>query len=311
MGPSFMSPLRGILFKIISVMVFVAMSSLVKSLEDRVPAGQVVFFRSLFAMPVIIVWLWARGALATGLKVQNPMSHFWRGVVGTSAMGLGFAGIKFLPLPEVVAIGYAAPMLVVVFAAMFLGEKVGVFRVGTVLIGLIGVMIIMYPRLTVFDHETVAKYEALGAMLILMSACFAALAQIYVRMMVQSEDTAAIVFYFSLSATIISLITVPFGWAIPSAFDLGILILIGLIGGVGQIFLTSSYRYAEASVVAPFEYASMLFAIVIGYFVFDEVPTKTVLIGAAIVIFAGVVIILRERHLGLKRTKARAGLTPS
>ncbi|MGB3278579.1 MAG: EamA family transporter, partial [Pseudorhodobacter sp.] len=111
-----MRPMRGIFFKLCSVVTFIVMASLIKATASHVPPGEAVFFRSFFAMPVIIAWLAMRGELRTGLKASAPMGHVWRGVVGTMAMGLGFAGLGYLPLPEVTAIGYAAPLLTVIFA---------------------------------------------------------------------------------------------------------------------------------------------------------------------------------------------------
>ena len=142
-----MNPPLGIALKLGAVTAFVAMQVLIKSTEGRVPPGEVVFFRSFFAFPVILAWLaWTR-ELRVGLRTDNPMSHVWRGVVGTSSMGLGFAGLQRLPLPEVTAISYAAPILTVIFAAMFLGEQVRVFRLTAVMVGLVGVMIVLAPRL--------------------------------------------------------------------------------------------------------------------------------------------------------------------
>ncbi len=305
-----MQPIKGIFFKLGSVTLFIVMSSLIKASADHVPPGEAVFFRSFFAIPVIFAWLWLRGDLATGLRVTSRLAHFWRGFMGTCAMGLMFAGLGLLPLPEVTAIGYAAPLLTVIFAAMFLGEEVRAFRLGAVALGMVGVLIVLSPRLTVFSGEEVARAEALGAMLVLMGAVCAALAQIYVRNLVKTEQTSAIVFYFSLTSTLLALLTLPFGWVVPAPAEAGLLILAGLLGGTGQIFLTTAYRYADASVVAPFDYASMLMAILIGYFVFDEVPTGQMLAGAGLVILAGVAIILREHALGLRREKARQGMTP-
>ncbi|MEM7075276.1 MAG: DMT family transporter [Pseudomonadota bacterium] len=305
-----MQPFKGIALKLCAVILFVIMSSLIKVTSDAVPPGQAVFFRSLFAIPVILIWLLVRGEMTTGLKVRSRMGHVWRGVVGTTAMGLMFAGLGLLPLPEVTALGYTAPLLVVVFAAMFLDEKVGIYRLGAVALGLVGVIIILVPRLTAFDGPTVQTAQAVGAVLVLMGAVCAALAQIYIRKLVQSEQTSAIVFYFSLTSTALSLLTLPFGWTIPGGTETALLILAGLVGGTAQIFLTSSYRHADASVIAPFDYASMLFAIVIGYVIFDEVPTRHMLFGAVLVVLAGIIIILRERQLGLKRGQARALKTP-
>lgn len=305
-----MNPVKGIGLKLCAVLLFIIMSALIKAASARVPAGEAVFFRSVFALPIILGWLWMRHDLRTGLKVKSPMSHFWRGLVGTTAMGCGFAGLGLLPLPEVTALGYAAPLLTVVFAAMFLGEEVRAFRLSAVALGLVGVLIVLSPRLTLLEGETVETGAAIGAIVVLLGAVCAALAQIYIRKMVQTEQTSAIVFYFSITATFLSLLTVPFGWVIPNGTEAALLICAGLLGGIGQIFLTSSYRFADASVVAPFDYASMIFALGIGYFIFDETPTLTMLCGAALVILAGVLIILREHQLGIQRGKSRKNMTP-
>jgi drug/metabolite transporter (DMT)-like permease len=303
-------PIKGITLKVCAVMLFIVMSAMIKAASEHVPAGQAVFFRSLFAIPVILIWLTVRGSLKTGLKVTSVMGHFWRGVVGSTAMGLSFAGLALLPLPEVTALGYAAPLLVVVFAAMFLNEQVGIFRIGAVALGLVGVLIILTPRLTTLSGPNVQTAEAVGALLVMVAAICAALAQIYIRKLVATEETSAIVFYFSVTATLLSLLTLPFGWVWPTGHEATLLVLAGLLGGTAQIFLTSAYRYADASVVAPFDYVSMLFALVIGYVVFGEVPTQPMLMGAALIILAGIIIIARERYLGLKRGRASAIRTP-
>ncbi len=298
-----MQPLRGILFKVMSVCMFMGMASLIKAASVDVPPGQAVFFRSFFALPIIFGWLAIRGELRNGWKTKNPMGHFWRGLVGTSAMGLGFTGLGLLPLPEVTAIGYAAPLLVVVFAAMFLNEEVRAFRLSAVALGMVGVLIVLSPRLSVGAALNVS--ETLGAVVVFMGAVLAALAQVFVRKLVATETTAAIVFWFTITSTIMSLFTLPWGWVVPGWSVALMLIMAGLLGGIGQILLTSSYRYADASLVAPFDYTSMILALTIGYFVFDEVPTGTMLIGAGIVIAAGVLIIWRERQLGLQRAQQR------
>ncbi len=305
-----MRPLHGIALKVASVLVFIVMASLIKTTIDHIPAGEAVFFRSFFAIPVIVAWLAMRRELATGFKAKNLISHFWRGMMGTMAMGLGFAGLAYLPLPEVTAIGYASPLLVVVFAAMFLGEEVRLFRIASVALGLTGVLIVLSPRLSIGSSDVASHREAFGAILVLAGAFCAALAQVFVRKLVFTEKTAAIVFYFSLSSAALSLVTLPFGWVMPSPTEFATLVVVGLLGGLGQILLTSSYREADASLIAPFDYASMVFALLIGYFIFDEVPTVTMLVGASIVIFAGVLIIWRERKLGLERTKGRKAMTP-
>ncbi len=303
-----MRPLRGIALKVLSMMLFIVMASLIKAVSDTVPPGQAVFFRSFFALPVILVWLAWRQELTTGLKTANPLGHFWRGLIGTAAMGLGFAGLAFLPLPEVTAIGFAAPILTVVFAAMFLGEQVRTFRLSAVALGMVGVMIVIWPRLSL--DADMGTGEALGAILVLMGAVFVALAQVFLRKLVNTETTPAIVFWFSITASALSLLTLPFGWVVPGAQAVVFLVLAGLLGGLGQVFLTSSYRFADVSVIAPFGYVQILFSLAIGYWVFSEVPTGPMLFGASLVIAAGVIIIWRERQLGLERAKPTKAGTP-
>lgn len=298
-----MQPLRGIIFKVLSVCMFMGMASLIKAASADVPPGQAVFFRSFFALPIILGWLAIRHELRHGWKTVNPMGHFWRGLVGTSAMGLGFTGLGLLPLPEVTAIGYAAPLLVVIFAAMFLNEDVRAFRLSAVALGMIGVLIVLSPRLSV--GASLNSSETLGAIVVLMGAVLAALAQVFVRKLVATESTAAIVFWFTITSSVMALFTLPWGWVMPTWTIATMLVMAGLLGGIGQILLTSSYRFADASLVAPFDYSSMILALLIGYFIFDEVPTGTMLIGAGIVIAAGVLIIWRERKLGLQRAQQR------
>lgn len=305
-----MQPLKGIAFKITAIALFSIMAALIKATADEVPAGQAVFFRSFFALFVIFIWLLQRGEMPQGLRVNNAMGHVWRGVIGTTSMAMNFAALGLLPLPEVTAIGFAAPLMTVIFAAMFLGEEVRAFRLTAVGIGLIGVCVVLWPRLTIFDADQASAVATVGVMLVLGSALFRALAQIHIRKLVQTDQTSAIVFYFSLTASCLSLLTLPFGWVIPTWEQAVLLVTAGLIGGVAQIMLTSCYRFAPASVVAPFDYVAMLFAIIIGYVWFSEIPTPQMLVGAAIVISAGILIIWRERQLGLQRGKARPGITP-
>jgi len=298
---------RAIIFKILSVFLFVVMAGIIKSVSGHVPPGQSVFFRSFFAIPVIVVWLMMRKELRIGFKTQNPMNHVWRGVIGTSAMAMTFGALGLLPLPEMTAIGYAMPIFVVIFAAMFLNETVRLFRLVSVAVGLIGVMIIMAPRLSV---DVIDVTETLGAVLALGAAVGAALAQVFIRKLTKTETTSSIVFWFSVTASGLSLLTIYWGWVVPTPKEAALLIIAGFIGGVGQILLTSSYRLADASFVAPFEYSSMLFSIAIGFAFFDEVPTLTTLVGAAVVIAAGIMIIWRERQLGLERSKTRKAMSP-
>ena len=300
-----------------AVFLFMVMAALIKAASDAMPAAQAVFFRSVFAIPVIGLWLWQTGHLHDGLIPRNLSGHIWRGLFGTSAMALTFAGLALLPLPEVTAIGYATPMFTVILAALLLGERVRLFRLSAVALGLIGVSIVIAPRLSLDGGYSDAA--TLGALFVLTAAILRALVQIHVRRLVHTESTSAIVFYFSLTASCLSLITLPLGWlfpvpalawTLPGWHATGLLICAGLLGGVAQIMVTSSYRFGSASMLAPFDYASMIFAVLIGWFVFAEAPTPAILAGAALVIAGGVLIIWRERQLGLDRGKSKGKVPP-
>ena len=303
-------PMKAISLKISSVVIFVCMSTLIKAAGKDITTGQITFYRSAFAMVPIMVYLATRGELVDAFRTRYVFGHLTRGFVGIVSMSFGFYGLVHLPLPEAIAIGYAMPLIAVMIAAVFLKETVGIYRWSAVLVGLVGVTIITWPRLTLFDQGGVGTGEALGAAAVLLSATLGAVAMVLVRRLVKTERTPTIVLYFSLSASVFSLATLPFGWVELSGTALTLLALAGFCGGVAQLLLTASYRYADVSTIAPFEYTSIVLGLGFGYVLFDDVPTLAMLIGTATVISAGIFIIVREHRLGLQRKAARRHITP-
>lgn len=296
--------MTGIGLKLASVCVFLGMASLLKA-SQGVPAGQLVFFRSFFAILPIIIYLVYRRELIVGLQTSRPLSHLWRGLIGTGGMATGFYALTQLPLPEAITINYATPLLIVVFSAVFFHEQVRLYRWSAVLVGLVGVVIIIWPRLTVFSGGVTDMSGAtLGAISALVSCCFAATAMVLVRRLVDTERSATIVLYFSVTSAVLGLCSLPFGWVMPTTEQFALLIGAGIFGGIGQILLTESYRHADMSVIAPFEYASLLLSILVGYFLFSEVPSVEMLVGGTIVVGSGIFIIYREHMLGLERKRA-------
>lgn len=300
-------PLTAIALKTMSVAIFVAMQSFIKAAGD-VPAGQIVFFRSFFAiLPLLIFMAWHR-ELATAWKTKRPMSHLWRGLVGTMSMALTFFALTRLPLPEAIVLNYAQPLLVVVFSAIFLGELVRLYRWSAVVVGLIGVVIVSWPKLTLFggvgDREFVGVIAALGG------AGLSAIAMLLIRNLVGTEKSATIVLWFSLTASSLALLSLPFGWSSLSSSQAFMLIAAGFCGGVAQVFMTEAYRYGEASTVAPFEYSSLILGLIVGYFLFNEAPTTHMMVGGLIVVGSGLFILWRERRLGLDRAAAKKVAPP-
>lgn len=303
-----MNPLLGIALVLAATLSFTLMAALVRFLGQDIPLGEVVFARSFFAfIPLLAMIAW-RGELGTALHTRHPWAHFSRSAVGAFAMFLNFAALALLPLADATAIGFAAPIFTVVLAAFFLGEVIRIRRWSAVGAGFVGVLVMLSPFIGTTQH---GEDAALGALLATAGAFTVAVAMTQVRHMSKTESTSSLVFYFSLTCSLCGLATIPWGWVTPSLSEFGLMVAMGLLGGLGQILITESYRHAAASVVAPFSYTAMIYSIVIGYFAFDEIPEPIVLVGAAIVIAAGLFVIWRERKLGLDRSEEkRAIATP-
>jgi len=305
-----MNVVTAIAIKMISVMLFAVMSTLVRYLGDAVPVGQVVFFRSAFAIvPVVVIYAW-RSELAAAVRTGRPLGHVTRGLISVVGMFLNFAALARLQLVDATAIGFASPLITVALAAFILKEHVRAYRWTAVAVGFGGVLVMMWPYLDVGRLAAGSAESTIGALCAITAAFTNAGTVIQTRRLTDSETTSSIVFYFSLICTIAGACTLPFAWHQPTLAELAALIGIGLLGGLSHIFLTESYRYAAASVVAPFDYTAMIWAFLLGYTFFDELPNIYIFIGSAVVCAAGLFVIWRERRLGLERVRNLLGGTP-
>jgi drug/metabolite transporter (DMT)-like permease len=302
-----MNPLIGIALVVTSTLAFTLMAAVVRFLgQETMPLGEIVFARSFFALiPLLGMILW-RGELATALHTRNLGGHVSRSVFGTLGMFLNFGALALLPLADATAISFATPIFSVALAAIFLGEVVRVRRWSAVGVGFIGVLVMLWP----FVGEYHDSNATLGAILGLAGALVVAGAMTQVRHLSRTETTSSLVFYFSITCCVFGLATLPWGWVMPTPAQLALMVTMGLLGGLGQILVTESYRHAPASVLAPFAYTSMIYSVVIGYLWFAEVPQGIVLVGAAIVIAAGLFVIWRERKLGLDRAEEKRASGP-
>jgi drug/metabolite transporter (DMT)-like permease len=297
---------KAIGIKIVSTVLFALMSVLVRWVGDKFPVGQVVFFRSACALlPVLVVYAWRRELMAA-VRTGRPFGHLGRGMISVCGMFLNFAALARLPLVDATAISFASPLITVIFAALLLKEDVRIFRWSAVVVGFVGVLVMLWPYLDLVGKMTASTATTVGALCALASAFTNAGSVIQTRRLTDSETTSSIVFYFSLICAIAGLATWPFGWETPSAGELVALISIGVLGGLSHIILTESYRYAPASVVAPFDYLAMLWAFLFGFAVFGEIPTIHVYIGSIIVAGAGLFVIWRERKRGIERVRTTA-----
>ena len=302
------SVLPAIAHKIAATGLFTIMGALIKTIGTDYPTNQIVFVRSLFALIPVLVMVQAAGGWSV-LPTRYPWSHVGRSVAGLTAMSCLFAAFALIPLATATAIFYAAPLLTTMFAALLLGERVRRYRWAAVVAGFVGVVVMLAPAgLRLSDAE--ADGYALGAGLAFAGAVFMALAMVQIRRMTAFEPSIRIVFYFTAFGTVAAGLTLPFNAVVPSWADAAVMVAIGVTGGLAQFCLTAAYRGAPASVIAPFDYTSMLWALAIGYIVFAEVPQPLVLVGAGVVIVAGLFIVYRERQLGLDRAQARRAGTP-
>lgn len=308
-----MNPARGIAFKLISAALFAVMQALVRYLGSRYPIGQVVFYRSVFAIvPVVLVYAW-RGELAAVVRTERPLGQAGRGVLSIAGMFFNFGAVARLPLVESNAIAFSSPLFTVALAALILSERVRVYRWSAVVVGFVGVLVVLSPHLS-GDELTAAIGGATSLIGVVYAICGSltnAGTAIQTRRLTQSESTSSIVFYFSLSCALAGLATLPFGWVTPSGGEIAALISIGILGGTGHIFLTESYRFASASLVAPFDYTAMIWALVLGYAMFGETPTSEIVLGSAIIAAAGLFVIWRERQLATTRRRSGLATAPA
>jgi drug/metabolite transporter (DMT)-like permease len=307
----------GILLKLLSTMAFTCMSTLVRVVGRDVPVGEVVFCRSFFALiPLFLMLAW-RHEIMDAFRYTSFASHMKRGAIGATGMFSGFVGLTMLPLADSTAISYAAPLMVVPLAYFLLGEQVRIYRWSAVAIGFVGVVVILWPHLDIAAFAG-RDQQSTGALFALGGAVCAAFATIQVRKLVNVETTASIVFTFMVLCAVLALLTWPLGkvvplmgqWIVPTAWQAFLLVMVGVFGGLGQIFLTISYRHADTSLIAPFEYFSMIWAITLGYLVFADLPSIYVLAGGTIVVASGIFVIWREQKLGLERARQRKVSTP-
>jgi len=304
-----MNLFKAIGLKLLSALLFAAMSAFVRQLGDVVPVGQLVFFRSACAIPPVLLIYAIRGELASAVYTSRPLGQLGRGALSVGGMFTNFSALTRLPLADATAISFASPLITVALAAVILKERVRAYRWTAVLVGFAGVIVMLIPHFDISHYAAAGAMSAatIGSILALVSAFCNAGTVIQTRRLTQSETTSSIVFYFSLVTALAGALTLPFAWLTPTFSQLAMLISLGIFGGVAHIFLTESYRHATASVVAPFDYSAMLWALLLGYWVFGELPSALVYVGAIIVAGAGLFVIWRERQIGIQRAREAEG----
>ncbi len=315
----------GILLKTLSTLAFTAMSIGVRAAAPTCPVAEIVFFRSAFALVVLGIWLGGNGGFPGHLATRRPLGHLGRGLSGSAGMFANFLSLSLLPLADATAYFYASPIFVTLIAALGLREKVHVSRWVAVVIGFGGVLVMLsdhFGLVAAAKSQQLRPAEALGATVALSGAGFAALSIIQTRRLTLSEHTGAIVFYFTCLTTVVGAVVLALAqvWPVgvlasqafvaPGAREWGALAVIGVSGGVAQILATQSYRYADASLLASFDYLAMLWALLASLAFFDQWPSSVVLAGAAAITVSGLLAIFGERH-ARRKAASLAALSPN
>jgi drug/metabolite transporter (DMT)-like permease len=287
-------PSTGIALKLGASLAFSLMYAVIK-IAGPLPVGEVVFFRSFFALaPVFVLSLFTVGPWQA-VRTQRPLFHILRSLAGVIGMFLNFAALQRLPLADITGFSFVAPIFAVILATLILKERAGAYRWGAVVIGFGGVLLMIEPHGGVL-HLLRAGFSS-GAALALTGSLLSAFVVVFIRQMSTTERSEAIVFYFMLTCAVVSAVTMIWDRVPLTPAVAAWLVLSGVLGGIGQICMTFSYRYAEPSLLAPFDYVALVWAVALGYFVLGETPKPLVLDGAGIVIAAGLYIVWRERRV--------------
>jgi len=276
----------GFLYMFLSICAFSVMDLIVKW-SDNYPVGQVLFFRGFCGM-IPIFFLIPKERYFNFYKTDRIFLHFKRCASGLVAIVSIFIALRNLPLATVVSITFAAPIFTTIMSIFFLSEKVGFYRWLAVFVGFIGILIISEPG---FDS---LNFFYIYPIIFCLGLSYVAIA---IRQLSETEPVWLIGLFFSFSIMIVSFFTLPQGWILPSLKDLFLLSMLGILGGLANLWLTQSYKFSEVSLVTPLKYLALVFAIFFGYIFWNEIPTTKTLIGSALVIISSIIIFRREIYL--------------
>jgi drug/metabolite transporter (DMT)-like permease len=288
-------PRVGIAYMLISVMLFTVQSGLTKWLVESFPVNEIVFFRQAFAM-LPAAWLLSQsGGLGT-LRSRRLGLHLLRMACGMSSMSLGFVALGLIPLADVTAYSFAAPLLTTALSVPLLGEQVGVHRWSAIIVGFAGVLVMVHPGGGAFEP---------GALVALSATLGSAGVALSMRQLGHTETPASIVFTYAGLSAIVSGLTLPFWWVTPDWQGLGGLFLLGIGGGVAQYWYTKALNLAPVSVISPLNYTGLIWAALVGYLFWDEVPEHSTILGAVIIMASSLYVLYREAVRRAERAGGR------
>jgi drug/metabolite transporter (DMT)-like permease len=289
------NPLLGVAFRVGGATSFAFMAAMIKLGHARgVSTPELAFYRFAFGLPPLLAWMAWTGTF-DAWRTARPMAHAVRAVLGLGTMLLAFSALAYLPLAESTTIGFAAPLFAVALSALVLKERVGPHRWSAVAIGFIGVLVVMRPE--------GSGLPTIGLLLAVGSALGVAVVTIAIRQIGRTESAQTTVLWFSLLSMIALALVMPAYARVHDFETWAILAALGLFGGIGQLLMTSSLRSAPVPVVVPFDYSQLLWAVLLGWWIFDNHPPATTWAGAAVIIASGLYTLYREHKLGREKPR--------
>ncbi len=258
------------------------------SAESGVHVLEIAFWRQAVAPPALILWLWSQGSLGQ-LRTHQFPRHVARSLVGNSNMTILFYAATLLPLAESITLGFTTPLFAVIIAAMVLGERIGPWRWAAVLAGFAGILVITQPGAQLI--------HPLGTSLALFAAVLVAIINFQIRELGRTESAVSIVFYFGVLGTLMIGMALPFVSTPLSGHQWLILLSMGAMGTIAQLFLTASLRMGSVASVIVMDYSSLIWGTILGWLAWNQLPSTATWLGAPLIIGAGLLIAWREHYL--------------
>lgn len=275
----------GIVLALAGILGVSVMDACAKLLGEGYAISQIILARNGVGVLAVFAFVLLSGGGLGQLRAQRVGLLILRTVFSLAAAFLFFTGLRYLPLADAFAIAFTAPLFITALSMPLLGERVGVRRWAAVVVGFAGVLVVIQPGTTSFRIE---------ALLPLLAALSYALTMLIGRKMTRDMTTSAIMFWSSLGAALATLAMMPSQWQTPTPVDLGLFLFMGLVGTLGMSLITQGYRFAPAAVIAPFDYSALLWAVILGWLIWNDVPGPHVWLGSSILIASGLYILHRE-----------------
>ena len=293
--------LTGILLRLLAAGCGSALAAGVHAVADHLPTGQIIFWRSIVSVLPIVAYMAWRREFPSGLRTAHPWMHVTRSGVGAASMVLFFTALAYLPITSASALNYLAPLLSLPIAAAVLGERIHRGIIGACLLGLAGVLLMLAPKLA---GPSLDRDGLIGIAAGLGSAGCMAFVRVHVKTMTRTESAGAIAFYFELVATLLGAASLPLGWVEMTTRDYTIMVVVGLLAGCAHIAANEAAARAPISVLAPFDYTGIVFALAFDLMLFAQRPSWVALCGVGMIIAAGLWMVRMDRR------PVRVGIRP-